>query len=198
VTQGSATPDHFGIALFVGRRRAEIELEDDSEFYVCSLSDRTLSYKGLMMPAADLPSFYPDLGDPDMATAVCVFHQRFSTNTAPKWPLAQPFPAPGAQRRDQHHPGQPELGPGTGAKFSSPNLPDLETLQPLVNRTGSDSSAMDNMLELLLAGGMDIFRALRMMVPPPGRTWTAWMPGCAPSMSTTPCTWSPGMVPPAW
>ncbi|TDT37045.1 glutamate synthase domain-containing protein 2 [Halospina denitrificans] len=165
VTQGSATPDQFGVALFVGRRRAEIELEDDSEFYVCSLSDRTLSYKGLMMPA-DLPSFYPDLGDPDMATAVCVFHQRFSTNTAPKWPLAQPFRLLAHNGEINTIQGNRNWALARGSKFSSPSLPDLETLQPLVNRTGSDSSAMDNMLELLLAGGMDIFRALRMMVPP--------------------------------
>ena len=165
VTSGSVDPDRLGVALFVGRRRAEIDLEDDPEFYVCSLSNRTLSYKGLMMPV-DLPTFYPDLGDPDMATAVCVFHQRFSTNTAPRWPLAQPFRLLAHNGEINTIEGNRNWAVARGSKFSSPNLPDLEELQPLVNRTGSDSSAMDNMLELLLAGGMDIFRALRMMVPP--------------------------------
>ena len=80
----------FGISLFLARRYAERDLADDPEFYVCSLSHRTLAYKGLMMPA-DLANFYKDLGDPDLKTAICVFHQRFSTNTMPRWPLAQPF-----------------------------------------------------------------------------------------------------------
>nr|NIU62963.1 glutamate synthase large subunit [Stutzerimonas stutzeri] len=80
----------FGIKLFFARRRAEVALADDSAFYVCSLSDKDIIYKGLMMPA-DLPQFYPDLGDERLETAICVFHQRFSTNTMPQWPLAQPF-----------------------------------------------------------------------------------------------------------
>ena len=165
VVPETVSAEKFGVALFVGRRRAEIELEGDREFYVCSLSDRTLSYKGLMMPV-DLPTFYPDLSDPDMATAICVFHQRFSTNTAPKWPLAQPFRLLAHNGEINTIEGNRNWALARGSKFSSPYLPDLQTLQPLVNRDGSDSSAMDNMLELLLAGGVDIFRALRMMVPP--------------------------------
>ena len=155
----------FAIGLFLGRRYAERDMADDSEFYICSLSHRTLAYKGLMMPA-DLANFYKDLGDPDLQTAICVFHQRFSTNTMPKWPLAQPF-------RFMAHNGEINTVDGNrnwaiarAAKFSSPDLPDLQTLQPLVNLTGSDSSSMDNMLEILLAGGVDLFRAVRMMVPP--------------------------------
>ena len=80
----------FGIKLFFARRRAEVALAGDKEFYVCSFSDKDIIYKGLMMPA-DLAQFYPDLGDERLATAICVFHQRFSTNTMPQWPLAQPF-----------------------------------------------------------------------------------------------------------
>ena len=165
VEPDTVSEEKFGIALFVARRYAEIELEADEDFYICSLSERTLSYKGLMMPV-DLPTFYPDLGDEDMATAVCVFHQRFSTNTAPKWPLAQPFRLLAHNGEINTIEGNRNWAVARGSKFASPDLPDLQTLQPLVNRTGSDSSAMDNMLELLLSGGVDIFRALRMMVPP--------------------------------
>src|SRR5690606_15653823 len=80
----------FGIKLFMSRRRTEVALADDKQFYVCSFSDKDIIYKGLMMPA-DLAQFYPDLSDERLATAICVFHQRFSTNTMPQWPLAQPF-----------------------------------------------------------------------------------------------------------
>ena len=165
VVPNKKTEQEFAIALFVGRRHAERDMADDSEFYICSLSHRTLAYKGLMMPA-DLANFYKDLGDPDLHTAICVFHQRFSTNTMPRWPLAQPFRYLAHNGEINTVDGNRNWAIARAAKFSAPELPDLQTLQPLVNLTGSDSSSMDNMLEVLLAGGVDLFRAVRMMIPP--------------------------------
>ncbi|WP_166266366.1 glutamate synthase large subunit [Marinobacter caseinilyticus] len=165
VEPGGKTERQFAISLFVGRRHAEGDMADDSEFYICSLSHQTLSYKGLMMPA-DLTAFYPDLADPDFETAICVFHQRFSTNTMPRWPLAQPFRYLAHNGEINTVSGNRNWALARASKFSSPDLPDLQTLQPLVNLTGSDSSSMDNMLEVLLAGGVDLFRAARMMIPP--------------------------------
>ena len=165
VEPAGKTEREFAIGLFLGRRYAERDMAEDSEFYICSLSHRTLAYKGLMMPA-DLANFYKDLGDPDLKTAICVFHQRFSTNTMPKWPLAQPFRFLAHNGEINTVDGNRNWAIARAAKFSSPDLPDLQTLQPLVNLTGSDSSSMDNMLEVLLAGGVDLFRAVRMMVPP--------------------------------
>ncbi|MHA7926712.1 MAG: glutamate synthase large subunit [Marinobacter sp.] len=165
VVPGGKEERDFAISLFVGRRHAESDMADDPEFYICSLSHRTLAYKGLMMPA-DLANFYKDLGDPDLETAICVFHQRFSTNTMPRWPLAQPFRYLAHNGEINTIDGNRNWAIARAAKFSSPELPDLQTLQPLVNLTGSDSSSMDNMLEVLLAGGVDLFRAVRMMIPP--------------------------------
>ncbi|SOB76647.1 glutamate synthase (NADPH/NADH) large chain [Marinobacter sp. LV10R510-11A] len=165
VTPADKSEQEFAISLFVGRRHAELDMADDPEFYICSLSHRTLAYKGLMMPA-DLANFYRDLGDPDFTTAICVFHQRFSTNTMPRWPLAQPFRYLAHNGEINTIDGNRNWAIARAAKFSSPNLPDLQTLQPLVNLAGSDSSSMDNMLEILLAGGVDLFRAARMMIPP--------------------------------
>ncbi|WP_148861711.1 glutamate synthase large subunit [Marinobacter fonticola] len=155
----------FAISLFLSRRHTEREMADDAEFYICSLSHKTLAYKGLMMPS-DLPTFYKDLGDPDLHTAICVFHQRFSTNTMPRWPLAQPFRFLAHNGEINTVEGNRNWAIARASKFKSDELPDLQTLQPLVNRTGSDSSSMDNMLEILLAGGVDLFRAVRMMIPP--------------------------------
>lgn len=73
--------------LFIARRRIEKRLEADKDFYVCSLSNLVNIYKGLCMPA-DLPRFYLDLADLRLESAICLFHQRFSTNTVPRWPLA--------------------------------------------------------------------------------------------------------------
>lgn len=155
----------FNVDLFMARRRAEQALKGEEDFYVCSLSGKVISFKGLVMPV-DLPRFYKDLGDPRLETAICVFHQRFSTNTAPRWPLAQPF-------RFLAHNGEintieANRGWANARKenFVSPQLPEIAELDEIVNTVGSDSSSMDNMLEVLLTGGMDIYRAIRMMVPP--------------------------------
>lgn len=155
----------FAIKLFFARRRAEVALKDDPDFYVCSLSHKDIIYKGLMMPA-DLARFYPDLGDERLATAICVFHQRFSTNTLPRWPLAQPFRFLAHNGEINTITGNRNWAQARRLKFTNELLPDLESLAPLVNRTGSDSSSMDNMLELLVTGGMDLFRGLRMIIPP--------------------------------
>ncbi|GED41643.1 glutamate synthase large subunit [Cobetia marina] len=155
----------FNVDLFMARRYAEQALKGEEDFYVCSLSGKVISFKGLVMPE-DLPRFYKDLGDPRLETAICVFHQRFSTNTAPRWPLAQPF-------RFLAHNGEintieANRGWANARKenFVSEQLPEIAELDEIVNTVGSDSSSMDNMLEVLLTGGMDIYRAIRMMVPP--------------------------------
>jgi len=151
--------------LFFVRRQLERNIADDKYFYVCSLSATVIVYKGLMMPV-DLPRFYPDLGDEAMQTAIVVFHQRFSTNTQPRWPLAQPFRYLAHNGEINTISGNRNWSVARSSKFSSELLPDIEALTPLVNRSGSDSSSMDNMLEVLIHGGMNMFRALRMMVPP--------------------------------
>ncbi|MCF1437686.1 MAG: glutamate synthase large subunit, partial [Shewanella sp.] len=151
--------------LYMARRRLEQQLADDKDFYVASLSGQVIVYKGLMMPAV-LPEFYLDLADIRLQSAICLFHQRFSTNTSPIWSLAQPF-------RYLAHNGEintitcnRQWARARAYKFNSPLLPDLQQAAPFVNETGSDSSSLDNMLEMLLSGGMDLYRAMRMLIPP--------------------------------
>lgn len=154
----------FDARMLAARRRAHIELSGQ-KFYIASLSRGVVSYKGLMMPA-DLASYFTDLRDERLKTGICVFHQRFSTNTMPQWHLAQPF-------RTLAHNG--EINTITGnrnwaearlSKFECDLLPELKEIGPLVNRSGSDSSSLDNMLELLLIGGTELHKAIRMLVPP--------------------------------
>ncbi|AWL12975.1 Glutamate synthase (NADPH) [Saliniradius amylolyticus] len=151
--------------LYMARRRIEKRLADDSEFYVACLSNLVTIYKGLVMPK-DLPSFYLDLADEDMQSAICVFHQRFSTNTLPIWPLAQPFRFLAHNGEINTIRGNREWAEARTYKFRTPLIPDLQDAAPFVNNDGSDSSALDNLLELFLAGGMDLFRAMRLLVPP--------------------------------
>lgn len=151
--------------LYIARRRIEKQITEDKDFYICSLSTQVIVYKGLCMPA-DLPRFYLDLADLRMESAICLFHQRFSTNTQPRWPLAQPFRYLAHNGEINTIEGNRQWARARAYKFASPLLPDLQTAAPFVNETGSDSSSLDNMLDLFLAGGMDVFRAMRMLVPP--------------------------------
>ncbi|HKJ94459.1 MAG TPA: glutamate synthase large subunit, partial [Gammaproteobacteria bacterium] len=156
----------FERRLFFARRRAEKRLEPtDPDFYIPSLSSRVLSYKGLVMPRY-LPVFYKDLGDERIETSLVVFHQRFSTNTLPQWRLAQPFRYLAHNGEINTIKGNRNWALARAYQFETPLLPDIEAIQPLVNASGSDSSSLDNMLDVLITGGMDIFRALRLLIPP--------------------------------
>jgi glutamate synthase (NADPH/NADH) large chain len=157
--------DHCLGKLFIARRKTEMALKGDPDFYICSLSDRVISYKGLVMPA-DLARFYPDLHNTALETAICVFHQRFSTNTLPRWPLAQPFRMLAHNGEINTIEGNRSWSRARTSKLASPLLPGLQDLAPLVNTEGSDSSSLDNMLELLTTGGVELPRALRMLIPP--------------------------------
>ena len=155
----------MAVKLFSARRRSSVANAADADHYVCSFSNKTIIYKGLMMPA-DLQQFYPDLGDERLQTAICVFHQRFSTNTLPKWPLAQPFRFLAHNGEINTITGNRNWAVARRTKFANEQLPDIDELGPLVNRVGSDSSSMDNMLELMVTGGIDLFRGVRMIIPP--------------------------------
>ncbi len=154
--------------LYIARRRAEKIIEatkEDSFFYIPSMSSNVLSYKGLVMPDT-LAKFYLDLNNTDLATKMAVFHQRFSTNTWPQWRLAQPFRYLAHNGEINTIQGNRNWSVARGHKFETDLIPDMDAIRPLVSMSGSDSNSLDNMLEALLAGGMDIFRAMRLLVPP--------------------------------
>ncbi|MGV0005228.1 MAG: glutamate synthase large subunit [Candidatus Porifericomitaceae bacterium WSBS_2022_MAG_OTU9] len=151
--------------LYLGRRLAEKRMAADSYFYICSLSSKLLSYKGLVMPE-HLLGFYPDLQDTDMATGMCLFHQRFSTNTMPRWSLAQPF-------RHLAHNGEINTIEGNRLHAAARQslhrntiIPQVENVFPLTSSQDSDSCSLDNVLEFMAAGGLDFLHSLRIMIPP--------------------------------
>ncbi len=160
----------FNRKLFLARRRAEKALErKDPVFYVPSLSASTLVYKGMVMPQ-HLTEFYPDLKDERLATSVVVFHQRFSTNTLPQWRLAHPFRLLAHNGEINTIQGNRNWAAARGPLFRSPVLPDLSDILPLVSMSGSDSQTLDNMLEVLLMGGLDALHAMRLLIPPAWQT----------------------------
>ena len=160
--------EELGAKLFVARRKAEIANARDRDFYICSLSGRVIAYKGLVMPV-DLPRFYLDLADERLETAICVFHQRFSTNTMPRWPLAQPFRLLAHNGEINTIEGNRNWADAHGAIRDRP-----AAQYPGYRTTGKPHRLglvqPDNMLDLLLTGGVDMARALRMLIPRHGRT----------------------------
>jgi glutamate synthase (NADPH/NADH) large chain len=172
--EGVADADAFERKLYLVRREAasqvrKTDLAQKDLFYVSSLSWKTMVYKG-MLTADQLDSFFPDLSDPNMASALAVVHSRFSTNTFPSWARAHPY-------RTIAHNGEINTLRGNvnwmGARESVLESPlfgqDIVKVRPVVNETGSDSAMFDNVLELLVLGGRSLPHAVMMMVPEP---WT--------------------------
>jgi glutamate synthase (NADPH/NADH) large chain len=160
----------FNRRLFLARRRTEKALETtDPVFYLPSLSATTLVYKGMVMPQY-LAQFYTDLKDPRIEASVAVFHQRFSTNTLPQWRLAHPFRYLAHNGEINTVQGNRNWAVARGPLFRSPVLPELDDILPVVSLTGSDSQSLDNMLELLLMGGLDPMHAMRLLIPPAWQT----------------------------
>ena len=155
--------------LFAARRLAfeeEQKLPDpDPLYYVVTLSNLTMVYKGLVQ-AEHLGDYYPDLRDERMTSAIGICHQRFSTNTLPRWNYAQPFRYLAHNGEINSVNANRDWANTRGGILHSPLLPRLDELSHLVNEGGSDSSSLDNLLEVFLAGGMDIFRAMRLLMPP--------------------------------
>jgi glutamate synthase domain-containing protein 2/glutamate synthase domain-containing protein 1/glutamate synthase domain-containing protein 3 len=156
--------------LYVIRKRTEAEVEhsevrDKSFFCIPSLSSRTIVYKGLLL-ATQIASFYKELSDPLTASALCLVHQRFSTNTFPTWNLAHPF----------HficHNGEINTLRGNVAWMDARQSTlassffgdDIKKLFPIVTPGGSDSAILDNVVELLYMAGRSLPHAMAMLIP---------------------------------
>jgi glutamate synthase (NADPH/NADH) large chain len=154
----------FNRRLFLARRRSEQRIGEGAA-YIASLSSVTVSYKGMIMPDV-LREFYPDLKDTRLESSVCVFHQRFSTNTLPQWRLAQPFRFLAHNGEINTIQGNRNWALARTKNFISDKLDDISDLDPIISLIGSDSSSLDNMLEVMRAGGMDVLQGMRILLPP--------------------------------
>ncbi|WP_375509967.1 glutamate synthase large subunit [uncultured Nostoc sp.] len=152
--------------LYITRRRiSKIATNISEEFYICSLSSRTIVYKG-MVRSAVLGSFYDDLKNPAYKSAFAVYHRRFSTNTMPKWPLAQPMRLLGHNGEINTLLGNINWMMAREASLNHPVWGDrIKELKPLVHIDNSDSATLDNVLELLVCSGRSPLEALMIMVP---------------------------------
>ena len=136
-------------------------------FYICSLSWKTLLYKG-MLTAEQLDDFFPDLNDPAMESALAIVHSRFSTNTFPSWARAHPYRTIAHNGEINTLRGNVNWMSARESQLSSPLFGDnIEKIKPVIDQTGSDSAMLDNVLELLVLGGRELPHAVMMMVPEP-------------------------------
>lgn len=163
----------FERKLYVIRKRSHNAIrnpEADPWWYPCSLSCRTIVYKGMLMPV-QVGQYYPDLHDPDLESALALVHSRFSTNTFPSWERAHPY-------RYIAHNGEINTLRGNinwmharQSLFESDLFgDDIKKIKPVININGSDSLIFDNALELLTLAGRSLPHAMMMMIPEP---WTA-------------------------
>ncbi|MBR4597172.1 MAG: glutamate synthase subunit alpha, partial [Opitutales bacterium] len=161
--------DELERALYVLRRvienKAEAQLGSRDDFYICSLSARTIVYKGLLN-APQLKKFYPDLSDEKFKSAISLVHQRYSTNTFPSWPLAQPF-------RYLAHNGEINTIRGNinqmrmrQEHFETPLFgADIKKTLPVIRPRQSDSASLDNAVEFYHQAGRSMAHTMLMLVP---------------------------------
>lgn len=161
----------FERKLYVIRKLAEkriipLSKELSSDFYIASLSSKTIVYKGMLTPG-QLRDFYLDLSDLDFTSALAMVHSRFSTNTFPSWARAHP-------NRFLVHNGEINTIRGNvnwinarEGKAESPLFPDIKKVFPVVDDSGSDSAMFDNTLEFLHMTGRSLPHAIMMMIPEP-------------------------------
>ena len=165
----------FERALYVIRRQAERLIRYSTsaygqQFYLASLSYKTMVYKGMLMPT-QLEPYFPDLGDPLMESALMLVHSRFSTNTFPSWERAHPY-------RYVAHNGEINTLRGNvnwmyarQSQFASELFgDDIKKVVPVINEDGSDSAMFDNSLEMLVLAGRSLPHAVMMMIPEPWET----------------------------
>ncbi|MBZ5647402.1 MAG: glutamate synthase large subunit [Acidobacteriia bacterium] len=164
------TEDQLERKLYVVRKRAEAEiagsdLEHKGMFYLPSLSARTIVYKGLLL-APQIAKFYHELSDPDVVTALCVVHQRFSTNTFPTWHLAHPYRYVAHNGEINTLRGNVNWMHARQSVIASPLFgDDLQKLFPVVAPGGSDSANVDNVVELLFQAGRSLPHVMAMLIP---------------------------------
>ena len=157
--------EEFETALLQSRKFIEEIYLNDEKLYFCSFSAKTIIYKGLMLPS-DIKNFYIDLQSKQFTSSICVFHQRFSTNTSPRWHLAQPFRLLAHNGEINAIRGNRNWSRARSNIFETTKIPKIQKFKQIVNETGSDSSALDNMLEILVSGGINILKSIRMIIPP--------------------------------
>ncbi len=167
----------FVIRKCIERAVAQTDIPSRSCFYFATLSARTICYKGLML-ATQMARYYEDLSDSRFESQLALVHQRYSTNTLPAWPLAQPFRFLAHNGEINTLRGNINMMRSRERHLASPFFGGyVHDLLPVLDETGSDSAIFDNAFELLVHGGRSMAHAMMMMIPEPWAKHESMPPG---------------------
>ena len=153
----------FERTLYKVRKRIENRI-DDEDFYFCSLSNKNIIYKG-MLTSGQLRRYFPDLSNDYFTSGLALVHSRFSTNTFPKWKLAQPFRLLAHNGEINTIRGNRGWMKARESVLSSEALGDIKDLRPIVQDGMSDSASLDNVFEFLMMSGLSLPQAMAILVP---------------------------------
>jgi glutamate synthase domain-containing protein 2/glutamate synthase domain-containing protein 1/glutamate synthase domain-containing protein 3 len=164
------TQDEFERRLFVGRKYAtravRESLKGAESFYLCSLSSRTIIYKGMLTPT-QVAEYFPDLSDESFESALALIHSRFSTNVLPTWPLAHPFRTLAHNGEINTLRGNINWQKSREAIIDSPlfTADEIGKMKPIIQEGSSDSGTLDNVVEFLMMGGRSLPHVMMMLIP---------------------------------
>ena len=153
----------FERILYKVRKRIENRI-DDKDFYICSLSNKNIIYKG-MLTSGQLRRYFPDLSNDYFTSGLALVHSRFSTNTFPTWSLAQPFRLLAHNGEINTIRGNRGWMKARESVLSSEALGDIKDLRPIVQEGMSDSASLDNVFEFLMMSGLSLPQAMAILVP---------------------------------
>ena len=153
----------FERILYKVRKRVENRI-DDEDFYICSLSNKNIIYKG-MLTSGQLRRYFPDLSNDYFTSGLALVHSRFSTNTFPKWKLAQPFRLLAHNGEINTIRGNRGWMKARESVLNSEALGDIKDLRPIVQEGMSDSASLDNVFEFLMLSGLSLPQAMAILVP---------------------------------
>ena len=153
----------FERILYKVRKRIENRI-DNEDFYLCSLSNKNIIYKG-MLTSGQLRRYFPDLSNDYLTSGLALVHSRFSTNTFPKWKLAQPFRLLAHNGEINTIRGNRGWMKARESVLSSEALGDIKDLRPIVQEGMSDSASLDNVFEFLMMSGLSLPQAMAILVP---------------------------------
>ena len=153
----------FERTLYKIRKRIENRIEDEN-FYICSLSNKNIIYKG-MLTSGQLRRYFPDLSNPYFTSGLALVHSRFSTNTFPKWKLAQPFRLLAHNGEINTIRGNRGWMKARESVLNSEALGDIKDIRPIVQEGMSDSASLDNVFEFLMMSGLSLPQAMAILVP---------------------------------
>ena len=157
------TNEAFERSLYKSRKRIENSIQDES-FYICSLSSRYVIYKG-MLTSGQLRRYFDDLSSPYFSSGLALVHSRFSTNTFPKWKLAQPFRLLAHNGEINTIRGNRGWMQARESVLNSEALGDITDIRPIVQEGMSDSASLDNVLEFLIMSGLSLPQAMAILIP---------------------------------